>query len=111
MTCKDCLHVEVCKKYASLQEFEKKAGEDGAEKCSCFADKSQYIKLPCKVGDEVWRIAYPPHITKDRCLGITSTEHDKWAIYLSGRSIDLSEFDKTVFLTREEAEKALEDRK
>lgn len=54
MTCeKHCLHWEVCRltpsEYATAKYY---TFCNCAEKCECFKDKSKYIELPCKVGDE-----------------------------------------------------------
>ena len=40
MTCKDCLHNEMC--YGTHT--------DDSPTCCDFKDKSRYIELPCKVG-------------------------------------------------------------
>lgn len=61
MTCKDCIHYEVCEdnlKY--IQErflkgltFGKSEFTDG-EFCNLFKDKSRFIELPCNMGDTVY---------------------------------------------------------
>ena len=56
------------------------------------------VVLPCKVGDTVWRIQYVQNKKGNYVVGIAEIKFGLlWA----------SEFGKTVFLTREEAEKAL----
>ena len=43
MTCKDCIHYEVCSPFTSPNEsFPEVNG------CKCFKDKSRYIELPQK---------------------------------------------------------------
>ncbi len=54
--------------------------------------------LPCKVGDTVWRIQYVQNKKGNYVVGIAE---------ITFGLLWLSEFGKTVFLTREEAEKAL----
>lgn len=120
MTCKDCLHVDVC---------------DGAlfdhrdEACSDFADKSQFIEIPYKIGSVVyssygrWRKEsgiVPYQITN---LTITQNKKGKWAKkyramwLLDGKTrdrsvnFDFDEIGQTVFLTREDAEAALRKEK
>ena len=58
------------------------------------------VRLPCKVGDTVYRLQYVDDWEKPGffTVGVAETT---FSIYL------LSEFGKTVFLTREEAEAAL----
>lgn len=51
MKCKDCINYDVC----STQSV----NCDRADNCSMFKNESQYIKLPCKVGDTVYILAGP----------------------------------------------------
>lgn len=44
MTCKDCLHYKMCD-YGKIGNI-----------CADFADKSEWVHLPCKVGDRVFSI-------------------------------------------------------
>ena len=69
------------------------------------------LVLPCKVGDTVYRIVRDadPHITRDEARNMYFADDTTLCVELVGGRIILSEkFGKTVFLTREEAEKALE---
>ena len=102
MTCKDCLHYEVC----YYHDF---------EGCEWFSDKSKCVHLPCKVGDTIYfdtyirgeSIGVQPHkvekininVTIEKPFGSVGTEIPDW------------QFGKYVFLTREEAEKALTNRR
>ena len=122
MTCKDCIHYEVC-------ETEEWFTEDfDNPDCPYFKDKSRYIELPCKAGDTVYvlKAEYTEcHLgatfSEFSCQGCEEAECEsvekysvrelsninKWTIldYLwQGR------FGKDVFLTRGEAEKALKKR-
>ena len=76
------------------------------------ADKDgRLVVLPCKVGDTVYRIVRDadPHITRDEVRNIYFADDMTLCVELVGGRIILSEkFGKTVFLPREEAEKALE---
>nr|DAI21208.1 MAG TPA: hypothetical protein [Caudoviricetes sp.] len=87
------------------------------------ADKDgRCVVLPCKVGDTVYilnRILGTDNTVYDRICarkirGYGGNALNKVWLFASGDSYDLSifpsEFGKTVFLTREEAEKALEER-
>ena len=105
-----------------------KAYEDIAELCGGFdrlrelaeADKDgRVVVLPCKVGDTVYMIERIFDIDNGVCdeicarkvIGYGGNNLNKlWLIGSGGIcnvSIFVSEFGKTVFLTREEAEKAL----
>jgi hypothetical protein len=74
------------------------------------------IVPPCKVGDTVWYETYKNNGSD--CIGIQPHTVDKvdvriicGAESIIPTEINLCEMGKTVFLTREEAEKALERRK
>lgn len=45
MTCKDCVHFDICIAHIDNSE---------ANRCLSFKDKSRFIELPCKVGDKVY---------------------------------------------------------
>lgn len=69
------------------------------------------VLLPCKVDDTVYRIVRDadPHITRDEVRNMYFADDMTLCVELIGGRIILPEkFGKTVFLTREEAEKALE---
>ena len=75
------------------------------------------IKLPCKIGGTIYDIyefvenKYSPEMYEYEVDEITIVK-DKEGIYFVIDSADFwsEDFGKTVFLTREEAEKALEDK-
>lgn len=76
------------------------------------ADRAgRLVALPCKVGDTVYRIVRDAdlHIARDEVRNMYFADDMTLCVELVGGRIILSEkFGKTVFLTREEAEKALE---
>lgn len=77
------------------------------------ADKDgRVVVLPCKVGDTVWRIVRDgePHITRDEVRDMYFADDTTLCVELVGGRITFAEkFGKTVFLSREEAEKALQE--
>ncbi len=92
-SCKDCLCGDVC----SIAEV---MGENYC--CPDCKDRTRFVELPCKVGEELYRIK-----TVSGKKIITATQLNQntfWRIIFGG------EYGKTVFLTREEAEKALKER-
>lgn len=113
MRCKDCIHCNICNKTESDIYL---GNKEGAVELYCveFADESQYIKLPCKVGDTVYILAGPfgNKYEQDVCEGFYSdngvpqvrTRNTK------GNHGTYGVMGETVFLTREEAEKALKER-
>ena len=72
--------------------------------------KGRCIVLPCKKGDTVWRIVHDaaPHITKDRCTDIKYENRDIWVHLIGDRVMGGWNFGKLLFLTRAEAEAALQ---
>lgn len=121
MTCKGCMHCGVCDYTYAVLDL------DAVEKrCDDFADKSQYIKLPCKVGNTVYtnfsvvgdylRAKDKPYACKIVFIGINESDDFGGgfvnAEFKNGRmwQFKFSDIDKTVFLTRESAEKALRER-
>ena len=94
MRCENCLHYGVCtfaKQYETV------------DKCTDFADKDLYIKFPCKVGDAVYQRDTGGRIYE---TVIKTIIYDTGGIAFDERAIG-----KTVFLTREDAEKKLEELK
>ena len=76
------------------------------------ADRAgRLVVAPCKVGDTVYRIVRDadPHIARDEVRNMYFADDMTLCVELVGGRIILSEkFGKTVFLTRDAAEKALE---
>lgn len=68
-TCKDCLHVEVCRQHCCEQQnegccscmFNACVYEDKAEECPNFKYGDRFIELPCNIGDKIYVI----HRAKD----------------------------------------------
>lgn len=104
--CEDCVHGQLCMWRAFPQ--------DPTEHCQFFKDKSLFVELPCKVGDVVYTTncsKVVPRVVKEICYnnkGITYTSvlaNNKESKYwFSSTTIG-----KTVFLTKEDAEKKLKE--
>lgn len=117
MTCKDCLHYEACKDTA--YEY---AGEDAvsaydddicckafAESCINFSDKSEWVHLPCKVGTQVFFLRDKNNII----VIFKGKEGNGCYIKLECNTMyetSCQSIGKTVFFTKESAEKAPEER-
>ena len=113
MKCENCLHCEIC---TFARQYR------GVDKCSNFADKDLYIKLPRELNlpKELYRYMFDDNyqafvikckvikiIIKITGYGFTlkhPTDGREWE-YTYDR------IGKTVFLTREDAEKKLEELK
>lgn len=106
MTCKDCIHYDVCVYHAPHLVF---------DDCRYLKDKSRMIELPCKVGDILY-LANKGRITTYRIIDIIH-----YAKKGDNRVVLQNEYDHEeqcsfdyafmigykLFTTREEAEKAL----
>ena len=128
MNCKNCLHYERCKK---LEIF----NVETLSVCEDFTARSEWVHLPCKVGDKVYflknntnacrccdeydgemsycystKIGYPELAERPIC-GKQFVEIVAWVADLMNIVENIDNFGRTVFLTREEAEKALEGMK
>lgn len=98
MVCKDCLHFNACVHNAVIDD-------DYSVACGAFKDKSSCIELPCKVGDTVYQTDGVRIYSLD-IAGIIGVIYDTESI-----AFDSSVIGKSIYLTREEAEKALEGMK
>ena len=119
MACKDCLHYEACKgtymnvsEYKSITDFDSEHYAD-IYHCPDFADKSEWVHLPCKVGDIVY--CFQPFFDADHHPKLKVVEKEivelKTIATVFGLNFDIDSIGKTIFLTSEEAEKALAERK
>lgn len=102
--------------------------DEDCEKCSCeiftdyFLNNGVIVPL-CNVGDAVWLtlelLKGGLEIVESRCVKITiiSDRQTVYSMHINDRAIGNTlefyddEFGKTVFLSREEAEKALKERR
>ena len=111
MYCKDCLHIGVCR-YASGIRLSKK------EPCADFMGFDEWAKLPCKAGDILYEPTDRGTISEYEvtavCMELFSTfveykikDENVWKHV---HEINSNEIGKTVFLTREEAKRALKER-
>lgn len=119
-SCKDCIHDNVCDKMNKI--------ECGLlNKCEYFKDRSRFMELPCKIGEEIYEMVLNrdksfSHCNTHKVVGVHLgnfpdlrghkrqeylVTHCKVMNLLS--RIPLNKLGKTVFLTREAAEKALEE--
>lgn len=105
MTCRDCLHFKACYKMATANGAEE-FNTLFANKCEDFADRSEWVHLPRKVGDRIY-LTDGIRIYKSaiRAIKISSAN----TVYFTENiSFDERAIGGNIFLTREEAEKAAE---
>ena len=107
-TCKDCIHYGICRLDVYFihanngDTYQCQDSDKVEEDCEAFTDKSEWVHLPCKVGDIVYQV------DSERIyeMKVRAVIYDTDGIAFDERAIG-----KSVFLTRAEAEKALEERK
>ncbi|MBQ6906210.1 MAG: hypothetical protein IJN75_04240 [Clostridia bacterium] len=127
MTCKECIHYDVCEALES----------NGISKiypsqCGCYKPKSRFIELPCEIGQTVYVLwaytkarkkqVYPATVYALRydqkknnmrvCVKgeFKMESYGGWYTHYYQGTFTWENVGKTVFLTKEEAEKALEER-
>ena len=109
MTCKDCLHYKMCLELHYCLQM----GMSGPEFCFHFTDRSEWVHLPCRAGQQLWfeENGKVKCSTVDRLIyEELSTDDIFTRIEGYGFSVFFEDVGKIVFLTREEAEKALRER-
>ena len=117
MTRKNCLHYGICRMDVCFihanngDTYQCQDSDKVEEDCEAFTDKSEWVHLPCKVGDVVY--CFAPCFDTDHRPRLKVVEKEiielKTIATVSGLNFDIDNIGKTVFLTREEAEKALKD--
>lgn len=103
--CEKCYHYEVCREFFEL--------DFTVENCNTFKDKSLIVELPCKIGDTVYiHYVLPNEIKQMKIDGIKVHKEFIQVIFSDNTTFtawnnDWSDYENTVFCTRENAEKAL----
>ena len=130
-TCKDCIHYDVCPHeifpidiHPSYIDFSDR--DDVEKSCENFKDKTRVIELPCSIGDAVYIIRYDeiyngkvncirPFVFLDRIEYRGNATVSMPDPFYNGRKILNQEyfiiFGDDAFITKEEAEKKLEELK
>ena len=131
MNCRDCLHFKACYEMAAANNADE-FNTMFAEKCEDFTDRSEWVHLPCAEGTKVYKVCNNTYACYDcegydafnDCCEYRDVDCPLIAIspvcsrhYLEVVTGDadkdfilhhINDFGKTIFLTCEEAEKALE---
>lgn len=103
--CQDCIYFPKCDEYP----FDESGCED-------FKDHSGFVELPCKIGDTVYRML--PHedfvmecTVVEFCITARTYMIVREVQFNARRGVEFTEIGKSVFLTREEAESAIRERR
>ena len=119
LKCKDCLHHEVCRKWYVLTGHSAKEADEISELeyeyegnfCTYSKGKSLIAELPCRVGDTVYILIGKskqfgrPYIKEEKVTEVSTAGR----IWTDSCYYDVDDFDRAVFLTREDAERALKE--
>lgn len=121
--CKDCYHYKICENNLIQQGMDPTSVvlastiDDSVGDCPYFQDKAMLIELPCKVGDTVYtnesmqgwymRRKDRPYEAKIVFIGINGKDNFMNVVLKNDNMLQFpfSEIRKTVFLTRDEANK------
>lgn len=118
--CEKCYHAEACGNYPNTGLPEKLRQRQLDKGCENFKDKSLIVELPCRVGDTVYTFSFGKVIEAEVVKIEFTTEAENYGKFIRQRItiigkdiyqmiIDFCNIGKTVFLSREEAERALEE--
>ena len=114
MFCEKCIHYEVCDLNRRMRGNNNPLMYD--KECRLFKDKSLYIELPCKVGDKAYFVLDDGDEIY-MCEGQINDVSTRGMFFSSLATEEncedfwpYSELGETVFLAKEEAEKALAER-
>lgn len=125
-TCADCIHYELC--LPNSQAYGSKL-----KPCGKYKDKSRFIELPCAVGDTLWVVwsytkSCPKGVYPVKAYALRYDEkknnmrvcvrgefkmdkYDGYYYHSYRGTFSWENVDKTVFLTKEEAEQAISERR
>ena len=113
MNCNDCIHCEACNRLATCYNIM----QIRTCVCKCFSDKAEWIHLPVKVGEQVF-VVYADEIQHTSVYSMKIESEDDHFVFIvkcmiswGGARFEKFIFGQTAFLTREEAEKTLKERK
>ena len=107
MTCKDCLHCEVCYIREMLYMNASKTHWMTCDDCLHFKDRTKWFEFPLKIGEKCYCITTDNNLIED-----VVEDYDIWSIkdgvklrirLLNNNDYVVGEYSKTVFRTREEA--------
>ena len=117
MTCKDCIHYDLCRSCSRIQlgwhGNSVHYVENMEEICKDFKDRSRFVELPCKVGDTLF-VPTRNLVSEYKIVSFHVCGEGIWyrtnvikGILTRLISDNVEIIGKTVFLTREGAEQAL----
>ena len=113
--CENCISQNVCRWWENGMGKNLNCTDEVV--CPEYKDKSLFVELPCKVGDEVYLIEFGK-VQKGRINEINISASGnvvvldlffRSIVLRRNRAIYFTQFSNTIFLTKEEAEKKLKE--
>lgn len=107
--CENCYHAKVCGNYPNTGIPEKSRQRLLNKGCENFKDKSLIVELPCRVGDDLYWISDENEVKCQRnaIVGIVVKDSGFEVLDTDGNIDKIGT--RYTYLTREEAERALEE--
>ena len=114
MTCKDCVHLQPCKRWAQLVHGENLVFSLN-EACELF--KNNTSEIPFTIGQPMWKLCTwftrQAEVLESRVSMIQQKADKSWKVRISNRygteDFKAGDVGTYLFLTKEAAEKALEE--
>lgn len=107
--CEKCIHIEVC----AIRDCHDEADEKALTFCADHKPQSRFVELPCEVGQTVYTDFEGKIYEGKICSFSLQDDGTLWVYIRYGGGLNywhmVEDFGKTVFLSREEAEKALSE--
>ena len=127
-TCKDCLHFSLCEYNTDISLVMPKVTiffPNASEQCTFFQDYSEYVKLPVKIGDYLytnishqgWYLRKRDALYRVKVVFISLNDSENMGggffnVVFQNEGVHafyFSDIGKTVFFTKEEAERMLRE--
>lgn len=111
MKCENCYHYEACKSCYRAANYT--LGEDiKPVRCPLYKDKSLIVELPCRVGETIYALGCPSEPIESWTILYPSIAYEENGyIHHTPLSSVTHLIEKNIFLSYEEAERALEEYK
>ena len=106
MTCKDCVHFELCEDwFEQIKEEGVVTGERSQHQCESFKNKADFVELPCKIGDEVFCVrtynGHKSHAQKGKVVEMYFADDMRLVIHI--KHVGRGFWNDRIFATEEEA--------
>lgn len=113
MTCKDCIHSEICEKLNQRLKYSVDGIPLEQIDCDYFKDETKIIEVPCKVGDKcysIWQgLNDEPQVKEDTIYRIIDIDINNRKVLYETYYV-YGKVGEEIFLTEEEAEAKMKEK-